>query len=248
MKLGLLSLGGLLLFGWPFLGLGLPQDALAASLAAATVLALVIVETSARRLDSRGLALLAALAAIDSGLRLAVINGIGGFSGVFLMILCGGYVFGAGFGFLVGAFSILVSALLGGEVGPWLPYQVFAAGWVGTAAGLAGRRLGTRPRRGDLVLLAGVGVVMGIVFGALMDLSIWTPLSGAPELGWAPGMRPAEVALHFGRFYLTTSLAYDLFRAVGNALMVLLLGPPILAALARLRARFGFEVVPIAET
>jgi energy-coupling factor transport system substrate-specific component len=56
-------------------------------------------------------------------------------------------------------------------------------------------------------------------------------------------MAPAEVAAHFGRFYLVTSLAYDSFRAVGNALMVVLLGPPILAALARLRARFTYEVV-----
>jgi hypothetical protein len=61
-------------------------------------------------------------------------------------------------------------------------------------------------------------------------------------------MPPPEVALHFGRFYLATSLAYDLFRAAGNAFMVLVLGPPILAALARLRARFGFEVVPLPET
>ena len=85
------------------------------------------------------------------------------------------------------------------------------------------------------------------VFGALLDLSIWTPLRGAPALSWRPGIPAAEVAAHFGRFYLLTSLAYDGFRAAGNALMVLLLGPPILAALARLRARFSFEVVAIPE-
>ena len=176
MRLALLSLVGLLLFVWPFLGLGLPPDTLALTVAAAALVALVVMESAARRLDSRGIALLAALAAIDSGLRLAAITGIGGFSGVFLMILCGGYVFGASFGFLVGAFSILVSALVGGGIGPWLPYQVFAAGWVGAAAGLAGRRLGLAPARSDILLLAGVGAVMGFVFGALMDLSIWTPL------------------------------------------------------------------------
>jgi energy-coupling factor transport system substrate-specific component len=57
-------------------------------------------------------------------------------------------------------------------------------------------------------------------------------------------MPPAEVAAHFGRFYLATSLGYDLFRSAGNVAMVLLLGPAILAALARLRARFDFEIVP----
>ena len=243
MRLPLISLLGAALFLWPFFGLGLPPAAAAMAVMAMAVLALVAVETGARRLDSRGLALLAALAAIDSALRLAVIIGIGGFSGVFLMILCAGYVFGASYGFLVGAFSILLSALVGGGVGPWLPYQVFAAGWVGVAAGLAGPRLGAIPGRGDIVLLAGVGAAMGLVFGALMDLSIWTSLQGAPDLGWSPGLPPAEVAAHFGRFYLVTSLVYDGFRAAGNAVMVLLLGPPIMAALARLRARLTFEVV-----
>jgi energy-coupling factor transport system substrate-specific component len=247
-RLALLSLLGLALFAWPFLGLGLPPAAFAAALAGTALVALVIVETSARRLDSRGLALLAALAAIDTGLRLAVITGIGGFSGIYLMILCGGYVFGASYGFLVGAFSILVSALVGGEMGPWLPYQLFAAGWVGAAAGIAGRRLSLMPSRTDVLLLAAVGAVMGLVFGVLMDLSIWTPLAGSPELTWAPGMPPLEVAGHFVRFYLATSLVYDLFRSAGNVVMVLFLGPPILAALGRLRARFRFEVVPIHST
>jgi energy-coupling factor transport system substrate-specific component len=245
-RLVLLSLVGLALFVWPLLGLGLPQDAAALALALLAVLALVLVETGARRLDARGIALLAAVAAIDSALRLAVITGIGGFSGVFLMMLCAGYVFGASYGFLVGAFSILVSALVGGGVGPWLPYQVFAAGWVGVAAGLAGRRMKAMPARADVALLAGVGFVMGFVFGVLLDLSIWTPLQGAPEMSWTPGMPPGEVAAHFGRFYLVTSLAYDAFRAVGNALMVVLLGPPILAALVRLRARMSYEVVEVA--
>jgi energy-coupling factor transport system substrate-specific component len=209
----------------------------------AAVLALAAMETFARRLDSRGFALLAALAAIDAGLRLATLPGIGGFSGVFLMILCGGYALGPSFGFLVGAFSILVSALVGGGVGPWLPYQVFAAGWVGVAAGLAGRRLRTTPARTDVLLLAAVGALMGFIFGVLMDLSIWTPLQGSPEVTWSPSLAPGEVARHFARFYLVTSLAYDSFRAVGNALMVLLLGPAILGALARLRARFTYELV-----
>ena len=245
MRLVLLSVVGLALFIWPLFGLGLPQDAAALAVALLAVMGLVLVESGARRLDARGLALLAALAAIDSALRLALITGIGGFSGVYLMILCAGYVFGASYGFLVGAFSILVSAFVGGGVGPWLPYQVFAAGWVGVAAGVAGRHLGTMPRAADIPLLAAVGAVMGFVFGALMDLSIWTPLQGAPGLSWSPGMPPGEVAAHFGRFYLVTSLAYDSVRSLGNVLMVVLLGPPILAALVRLRGRFSYEVVPL---
>jgi len=45
-------------------------------------------------------------------------------------------------------------------------------------------------------------------------------------------------------FYLVTSLAYDSFRAVGNGALVLLLGPPVLTALRRLRARLTLEIIP----
>jgi energy-coupling factor transport system substrate-specific component len=66
---------------------------------------------------------------------------------------------------------------------------------------------------------------------------------GNPTLGWEPGMAPITALLNFGRYYLLTSLAYDSFRAVGNVVMVLALGAPVLAALTRLKARLTFEVV-----
>ena len=46
-----------------------------------------------------------------------------------------GYIFGARFGFLLGVMTLLVSALLTGGVGPWLPYQMFTAGWIGLTSG-----------------------------------------------------------------------------------------------------------------
>jgi energy-coupling factor transport system substrate-specific component len=189
---------------------------------------------------------LAAIAALDTALRLAVIEGIGGFSPIFFLVLCAGYVFGPSFGFLAGALSILVSAVAGGGVGPWVPYQVFAVGWVGVVAGLVGHWRSGMPGWRDLLLLAAVGAIMGWVFGALLDITDWIPVyRGNPSLGWQPGMGPGTALVHFGRFYILTSLAYDTFRAVGNALMVIALGAPVLAALARLRARLTFEVVPL---
>jgi energy-coupling factor transport system substrate-specific component len=210
------------------------------------VVGLFLIETGMRQLDSRAVALLAAIAAIDTALRLAVIEGIGGFSPIYFLVLCAGYVFGTSFGFLAGALSILVSALAGGGMGPWVPYQVFAVGWVGVAAGLAGQwSRGSRvPDWRDVVVLAAVGGVMGWVVGALLDITDWIPVyRGNPTLGWLPGMDAATSLVHFGRFYLLTSLAYDTFRAVGNVLMVVALGAPVMAALARLRVRLTFEVV-----
>jgi energy-coupling factor transport system substrate-specific component len=240
LNLALASLVGIALFFWPFAGGGVPAAAPAIALAGGTVAALGLVEVGTRRIDARGLALLATLAAIDAALRLALVVGIGGFSPVFFLILCAGYVFGASFGFLTGAVAILVSALVTGGVGPWLPYQVFAAGWMGAAAGLVGGRLERPPSKRELLVLAGVGFAGGYIFGALMDLSIWS----LPGIIWAPGWSTAEVAKRFVVLYIATSAWYDTFRAVGNVVMVLAFGPPVLAALARLRARFSFEVVP----
>ncbi|HXM58512.1 MAG TPA: ECF transporter S component [Candidatus Dormibacteraeota bacterium] len=252
MRVAVASLLGLPLFVWPFLGRPLPPDAPALALALGAAGGLLLLELGTRRLDARRLALLAVLAAIDTGLRLAVLQGIGGFSPIFFLVLCAGWVFGPSYGFLVGAFSILVSALAEGGVGPWLPYEVFGCGWVGVAAGLAG--LGFRHGGGaaggfpgwrPLAVLAAVGAATGWVYGALLDVQVWTTAyAGDLGAGWRSGMDTLTALRHFGRFYLLTSLAYDTFRAVGNAAMVLLLGVPVLAGLARVRSRLSFEVVP----
>jgi energy-coupling factor transport system substrate-specific component len=244
LPVGAVSLVGLALFCWPFIGSGLPANTPAWALTIACVAGLFLVEAGTRQLDSRSVALLAAIAAIDSALRLAVIVGIGGFNPIFFLVLCSGYVFGMSFGFMAGALSILVSALVSGGIGPWVPYQVFGLGWVGVAAGLVGRRRGPTPGLRDLLALAAAGAAMGWVFGALLDVTDWVPIyRGNPTLGWSPGMSPAVALLHFGRYYLLTSFAYDTFRAVGNAVMVLALGAPVLAALTRWRGRLSFEVV-----
>src|SRR5207245_4985537 len=113
LPVGVASLGGIVLFAWPFLGSGLPASTPAWTLTLACVVGLFLIEAGMRQLDSRAVALLAAIAAIDTALRLAVIEGIGGFSPIYFLVLCAGYVFGASFGFLAGALSILVSAIAG---------------------------------------------------------------------------------------------------------------------------------------
>ncbi len=236
---------GAVVFLWPFFGGGQPGAATAAAFGIGTAAALAAVELSAGRLDTRRLALLAALAALDAAARAVVVTGIGGFSPIFLLILCGGYVFGAEYGFLLGATTIVVSALVTGGLGPWLPYQLFAAGWVGAVAGLAGRRRQGRPNGRDVLLLAVVGALLGYGYGAVMDIWNWTFYQSSPGLGFHPGM-PLAVALgHFARFYAVTSFVYDSFRAVGNAVMVAVLGAPVLVALARMRARLHADVEPV---
>jgi len=252
--IALVSIAGLLLFLWPFFGFGLSPETPALAVTLAAVAALAVMEAGARRLDSGRLALLAALAAIDAALRLAMVNGLAGFSPIFFLVLAAGYEFGPSYGFLVGSFSLLVSAVVTGGVGPWLPYETFAVGWVGLVAGLAGSlvrrarpaRRTWRPARLDLVVLAIVAVATGFAYGALTDLYGWVAFyRGVANVGWIPGLGPAETIAQFGRFYALTSLGWDSFRAAGDALAVLAFGPPVLMALGRLRARLGYEIVDL---
>lgn len=189
---------------------------------------------------SRIVALLGVLVAIDATLRL--VPTVLGVSPVFLLIMLVGAVFGASFGFQMGALTILISALLTGGMGPWLPYQMLGAAWIGLTAGWLPRG-GSERRR--LVVLAIFGAVWGLLFGALMNLWFWPfGAPGAGEAGslyWTPGLSLSETIERYGRFYLVTSLGFDLFRAVGNVLLVLALGGPILRLLERYRRRFSWE-------
>ena len=201
MRLVAVSLAGAALFAWPFTGLGLPPEASALTVVLVAVLALIGVEAGNRRLDSRRLALLASIAAIDAALRAAVVIGIAGFSPIFLLILCAGYVLGAAFGFACGATVLLISAVATGGVGSWLPYQMFAAGWVGVAAGMVGTRRAPLPNRWDVAKLAAIGVLSGFGFGVIMDLWDWSffPHTPSPDCAyqvWFPLRCPVADQLY----------------------------------------------------
>lgn len=241
----LMALAGLVLIAWPFFGRDLPAYPPALGIAVGAVLAIAVVELGARRLDARGLALLGAIAALDSALRAAFPIGFGGFSPFFFLVLCAGYALGPGFGFVCGAFAMLASDLALGAIGPYVPYQVLAAGWTGALAGTAGliaaRRRESWP---GIALLALVGALTGLLFGAITDVQDWTTFyRGAASFGWNPGLAPSAELHRFGEFYLATSLLYDAFRSTGNVLLVVLVAPPVVAALARFGARLRFEVV-----
>jgi energy-coupling factor transport system substrate-specific component len=218
------------------------------ALTLAAILALVLVGVGTQRLDNRRLALLAVIAALDAGLRLALVTGIAGFTPIFFLILCAGYVYGASFGFLSGSVALLVSALVTGGVGPWLPYEMFAAGWVGAAAGMLTPSSPRVPVRRDIVVLALAGLLLGYIYGAATDVYDWSVFyRGVPGLGWTPGIGAPEAISRFARFYLATSLAWDSFRAAGNFVMVMALGAPVLAAMSRFRSRFTLVVEPPAR-
>lgn len=253
----LASVIGLLGFVYPFILPGVTQhdenaaqqqahagDApLLFALLTAACLAAIIVSLSRdqwrRGEAARSVALLGALVSLDAALRL--VPSFLGATPIFLLIILCGAVFGSSFGFQMGALSLLVSALLTGGVGPWLPFQMIGAGWIGMTAGWIPRIESRRTRIAAIALFAGL---WGFLFGALLNLWFW-PFSAAGASGssiaWTPGLSFAETVERYGAFYLSTSLVFDAFRAAGNVVLVLTLGGPILTLLERFRSRFGWE-------
>jgi energy-coupling factor transport system substrate-specific component len=221
--------------------------ALLTGLICAAVAVLLALGLRARHMSTRLLAVLAALAAVDATVRALLVIGIWGFTPIFLLMLTGGFVFGPSFGFALGALTMLLSAVLTAGIGPWLPYEMLGAGLTGATAGVLGLAFQGRPQRWRGVLaLAGLGLAMGFIYGILLDLWDWPLLLSSPgsSIGWMPGLSPLHLVQRFGVFYLATSLVYDAFRAGGNALLVLLLGPPLIAALHRFKLRFLVQWEP----
>src|SRR3712207_5673880 len=94
------------------------------------------------------------------------------------IVLLAGYVLGGAPGFVVGAVGALASNVVFGQ-GPWTPWQMAAWGLVGVLGAWAGTLTGRRLGRIPLALVCGAA---GLLFGAVMDLSTWTTLSGAHTL------------------------------------------------------------------
>jgi energy-coupling factor transporter ATP-binding protein EcfA2 len=244
--IALASLTGLVAFLYPFFagpaaaeGSGFLAHAADAPVVTLLCLVAILAGLEVRGLGSKQVALLGILAAMGALLR--PIPGPYGFSLLFFLPILCGYAVGPTFGFLLGALTLLVSALVTGGVGPWLPYQMLSTGWVGMLAGfLPDLR---RWRWGEVVVLAAFSLVLGLVFGAVMNLWFW-PFMGYgadSSILWEPGLALRETLARYGRFYVLTSLIWDLGRGVGNVVLILVVGRPVLRLLRRFTVRFAFR-------
>ncbi|MBA2418118.1 MAG: ECF transporter S component, partial [Nocardioidaceae bacterium] len=165
---------------------------------------------------------------------------------VFFLLILAGRVFGPGFGFVLGCTSLLASALLTAGVGPWLPFQMMCAAWIGMGAGLLPRRV---RGRAELAMLVAYGIFAAYAFGLLINLWFWpfvagTDLGGAQSLSYVPGASLLDNLHRFGVFTLLTSTAgWDTGRAITNTVAILLLGPAVLATLRRAARRASYGAV-----
>lgn len=213
-------------------------------------LAVMLFDIQGQFSDTKKIALLGILVAINAALRFleVAVPGPSGFSPVFFLILLTGYVFGGRFGFAMGALTLFVSAIVTGGVGPWLPSQMFAAGWAGMSAPVCHTlvsRLRLENRHGEVMLLAAFGAVWGLLYGLIMNLWSWPFIAGPADQYWTPGAGETEAVRRYITYYLVTSLAWDLGRSAGNALLIGLAGPATLKALRRYRVRLSYTYTPL---
>lgn len=198
---------------------------------------LLFLEMGRGGMGPKTVALIGVLAAAMVALRLP--GFVAGFSAMFIVVLLAGNAFGPSFGFVLGSTGMFASGLFLGGIGPWLPFQMVAVGWVGLGAGLVPKSDSWPFRVGTLALY---GFFAGFLFGAIMNLWSWPYLAGSADVGWHPELGTVANLKNYATFYVAYSLTWDSFRALGNVILVLVLGRPLLAALDRAALRMHFAL------
>lgn len=245
--MALVTVVGVVSFTWPFFvdseaTLARGNDAPWLFPVLVALLATVLLAQISRGgMDAKAVATLGVLAAMGGALRV-LSAGTAGLEPMFFLIVLGGRVLGRAGGFMLGALAIVAGGFLTGGIGPWTPFQMLAAGWVGLGPALLPQWRG----RAERVMLAIYGVVAGLLYGAVMNLWFW------PFLGTsAPAGAGFEVAdpfwtqvAHYGVFYGLTSLGWDLPRGLLTGVLVLVASRPVLLTLRRAVRRAAFGATP----
>lgn len=242
--LAITSLAGVAAFTWPLFihGSGTENAAHAAdapwifAVLVPLLVAILLAELADGALDAKAIAVMGVLVACGAALRAPSV-GVTGFTGVFFLLIPGGRVFGRAFGFVQGALTMFASALLTAGVGPWLPFEMLSAAWLGFFAGCLPPARGRR----ELYMLATYAAFSGLAYGLVMDMWFWPFATSGTSLHFVPGAPLAENLHRFWTFHLASALGFDIPRALGNAALILVAGTPVLAALRRAARRAAFD-------
>jgi len=246
--LSLIAVGlvGIAAFGWPLVIATSANSDHAADapwvfvLMVPLLLAVVGTQITSGGMDAKAVALLGVLAGVAALLR-PLTGGVSGVQLMFFLLIPAGRVFGPGFGFILGNVAMFASAVLTGGGGPWLPFQMFAAGWIGLGAGLLPRLTG----KPELALLAGYGLLSGVGYGFVMNLWFWpfaaSRAGAAAAVSFVPDASLADNLHRWLVFSVTTGLTFDVPRGLATAAALLLVGRPVLASLRRAARRAAFE-------
>ena len=191
---------------------------------------LIVVETmvpffvafEGRKPQARELVILAVLSALAIGGR-AVFFALPGFKPVAALVILTGVAFGAEAGFLVGAVTMLVSNVLFGQ-GPWTPWQMFAMGTIGLAAGILFRRGLLNRDRLSLSVFGGLSIF--VIYGGILNpTSVW--------------MYQSQPSLKMVLATFVTGLPADAVHAASTVFFLWLLSDSMLQKLDRVKVKYG---------
>lgn len=143
------------------------------------------------------------------------------------IVLFAGFALGAAPGFIVGATAALASNFFFGQ-GPWTPWQMAAWGLVG----LLGAALGRLAPRAGRVQLALACAFAGLLFGEILNASLWVNYS--------------DHSLEALLGYMGRGVPFDAAHVIGNVLFCLAFGPAFVAALKRFETRMHVRWIPVA--
>ena len=230
-SIALAGLGSLLMFAWPLL---IAQSTTSETQLAQSVfivlmpltLLLILVEFATGDISSKQLALLGVLVALNAVIRLLG-AGTAGIETSFFLIILGDYVFGSGFGFILGAGYIFVSAIL-----------TCGVALVGLGAGLIPHVKRSWLTKLYLIIYA---VIASFVYGALMTLWNWPYLAGTgTQISYVAGDPLVANLTRFLQYEIVTGgLLWDTGRAITTSLLILLTGTALIATLKRAATRAG---------
>lgn len=144
-----------------------------------------------------------------------------GFKPVTAIVILAAINLGAEAGFIIGAFSALISDVIFG-IGPWTPFQMTAWGMIGLIAGLyILRRIFD-----NKIFLCMYGVAAGMIYSLVMD--IWSVLAIDGDFN--------------AKRYLAaviTAVPYTIIYMISNVIFLLLMRKPIGDKLHRINSKHG---------
>ncbi|OQB51296.1 MAG: hypothetical protein BWX97_02304 [Firmicutes bacterium ADurb.Bin146] len=179
-----------------------------------------------KEVSAEKIVLLAILTAVSSAGRILFAS-VPSVNPSSFIVIMSAMVFGPSFGFMTGALTTLVSNMLLGH-GPWTLWQMLLWGFMGFVAGII-----KKPLQEHLWFRLGYGFIWGFLFGWGMNL--YYVLSGyITETG-------------FKAFLIASSasLIFDVFHAVTNLLLILLLGNRFIKIFERTAIKYGLKDITV---
>lgn len=174
-----------------------------------------------RRPQARELVVIAVLSALAVAARVAI--PIPNFKAIFAIIMLSGIAFGPEAGFLVGAVSAFASNFFYGQ-GAYTPWQMFAYGAGGMLAGFVFAE-GRLPRKPVIMGIFGFLAVAFFVGPLLDTCSVFLVMS--------------RISLKGAMAFYISGFPVNLRQAVATAIVLLVLGKPLLEKLDRIKTKYG---------